>query len=283
MSFSGSAFPRLTPWVARLIVITAVAQLLLETVLTSPEIRAVLAMNPAGFAARPWQAVTYLFVHGGIIHLAANMLGLYLFGTAVESRMGSRTFILYYLYCGVGAALFCLLLSLVTFQAPMVGASGAILGVAVAFAMYWPDAEILFFPIPIPIKARTFVIGLAILNLVLARLGWDNVARDAHVGGMLAGWLFFKVQTFTRRRPVPLPRQEPERVLMVQQTATARDSDPRAGQPARPVATRPGSDPVATEVDRVLDKISSKGIQSLTPEERRFLDEVSKRKQRELN
>jgi membrane associated rhomboid family serine protease len=283
MSFSGSTFPRLTPWVARLIVITAVAQLLLETVLTSPEIRAILAMNPAGFGSRPWGAVTYLFVHGGILHLAANMLGLYLFGTAVESRMGSRSFLLYYLYCGVGAALFCLLLSLVTFQAPIIGASGAVLGVAVAFAMYWPDAEILFFPIPIPIKARTLVIGLAVLNLVLARLGSDGVARDAHVGGMLAGWLFFKVQSFTQRRPVPLPRQEPERVLMVQQTAAARDADPRAGQPARPLPPRPGSDPVAAEVDRVLDKISAKGIGSLTPEERRFLDEVSKRKQREIN
>ena len=70
---------------------------------------------------------------------------------------------------------------------------------------------------------------------------------------------------------------------MAQQTAAGRDSDPRAGQPGRPLSPRPGSDPVATEVDRVLDKISAKGIGSLTPEERRFLDEVSKRKQRDIN
>jgi len=283
MSFSGSTFPRLTPWVARLIAITAVAQLLLETVLTSPGIRAVLAMNPAGFGSHPWGAVTYLFVHGGILHLAGNMLGLYLFGTAVENRMGSRSFLLYYSCCGVGAALFCLLLSLFSHQAPIIGASGAVLGVAVAFAMYWPDAEILILPIPIPIRARTLVLGLAVLNLVFALWIPDGVAREAHLGGMLAGWLFFKAQAISRRRPAPMPRQQPERVVMVQQTAASRDSDPRVAQPGRPLAPRPGSDPVAAEVDRVLDKISAKGIESLTPEERHFLAEVSKRKQRETN
>jgi membrane associated rhomboid family serine protease len=283
MSFSGSTFPRLTPWVARLIAITAVAQLLLETVLTSPEIRTVLAMSPAEFGARPWGAISYLFVHGGILHLAGNMLGLYLFGTAVENRMGSRPFILYYICCGVGAALFCLLLSTFSHQAPIIGASGAVLGVAVAFAIYWPDAEILILPIPIPIKARTLVLGLAVLNLVLALWIPDGVAREAHLGGMLAGWLYFKAQALSRRRPAPLMRQQPERVVMVQQTAASRDSDPRIAPAGRPLPPRPGSDPVAAEVDRVLDKISAKGIESLTPEERRFLDEVSKRKQREIN
>jgi membrane associated rhomboid family serine protease len=283
MSFSSAGFPRLTPWVARLIVLTAVAQLLLETVFTSPEARGFLAMNPAEFASRPWGVVTYLFVHGGILHLATNMLGLYLFGTAVETRMGSRTFLLYYLYCGVGAALSSLLLSLVIHQDPIVGASGAVLGVAVAFALYWPDAEIMVLPIPFPIKARTLVLGLAALDLIFAIRVRDGVAHEAHLGGMLAGWLFFKVQAFYGRRPAPLPRQQTERVVMVQQTVAGRESDPRAPQPGRPLSPRPGSDPVAAEVDRVLDKISAKGIESLTPEERRFLDEVSKRKQRELN
>src|SRR5690606_3918149 len=106
-----------------------------------------------------------LFVHAGILHLATNMLGLYLFGTAVENRMGSRSFLLYYLYCGVGAALFSLLLSTVIPQAPIIGASGAVFGVMVAFAMFWPEVEIFVFPIPVPIKARTLVIGLALFDL----------------------------------------------------------------------------------------------------------------------
>ena len=148
MSFSSPALPRLTPWLGRLIAVTAVAQLLLETVFVSPNISFMLSMNPSAIATRPWGLVTYLFVHSGIIHLATNMFALYLFGTAVENRMGSRAFLLYYLYCGIGAALFSLLLSLVIPQAPIVGASGAVLGVAVAFAMFWPDAEIFVFPSP---------------------------------------------------------------------------------------------------------------------------------------
>lgn len=283
MSFSSPTFPRLTPSVARLIAVTAVAQLLFETIFTSPEVRAALAMDPAGFAGRPWGALTYLFVHSGILHLATNMLGLYLFGTAVESRMGSRSFLFYYIYCGIGAAVFSLLLNLLVPQSPIIGASGAVLGVAVAFAIFWPDAEIMVFPIPVPIRARTLVIGLAVLDLVFARWVHDGVAHEAHLGGMLAGWMFFRIQAFSQRRPAPAPRQQPERVVLVQQTALTRDSDPHAPVQSRPLASRPGNDPVAAELDRVLDKISATGIESLTQEERRFLDEVSKRKQRETN
>lgn len=282
MSFSNPTFPRLTPWVGRLIAATAVVQLLLETVFTSPEIRSLLIMVPVGFTAQPWGAVSYLFVHGGILHLATNMLALYLFGTAVENRMGSRAFLIYYFYCGIGAALFSVLLSLITPLSPIAGASGAVLGVAVAFAIYWPDAEIMVFPIPVPIRARTLVIALALLDLIFAQLFNDGVAHEAHLGGMLAGWLYFKAQNLTHRQPTPAFRQQPERVVMVQQTAT-REDGPRAAAPSRPIPSRPGADPVTAELDRVLDKISANGIASLTPEERRFLDEVSKRKQRDLN
>jgi rhomboid family protein len=282
MSFSSPAFPRLTPWLGRLIAATAVVQLLLETIFVSPDVSLMLSMNPSAIGSRPWGIVTYLFVHSGVIHLATNMFALYLFGTAVENRMGSRAFVLYYLYCGIGAAVFSLLLSLVIPQSPIVGASGAVLGVAVAFAIFWPDAEIFVIPLPFPIKARNLVIFLAIMDLVAARFFPGGTAHEAHLGGMLAGWLFFKVQNLSRHNPARAPRQTPERVVMVQQTAS-REAEPRAAAPSRPLQSRPGSDPVAAEVDRVLDKISATGIESLTPDERRFLDEVSKRKKRETN
>ncbi|HWA56387.1 MAG TPA: rhomboid family intramembrane serine protease [Gemmatimonadales bacterium] len=282
MSFGSPSLPRLTPWLGRLIAVTAIAQLLLETIFVSPGIRGALSMDPQGLASHPWGVFTYLFVHSGILHLATNMLALYLFGTAVENRMGSRSFLLYYLYCGVGAALFSLLLNLFIPQTPFVGASGAVLGVAVAFAMYWPDAEIIVFPIPVPIKARILVIGLAVMDVVAARFFPGGTAHEAHIGGMLAGWLFFKVQSLSRQRPARPPRQNAERVVMVQQTAS-REAEPRSNAPIRSAPLRPGNDPVAAEVDRVLDKISATGIESLTPDERRFLDEVSKRKKRETN
>jgi hypothetical protein len=204
------------------------------------------------------------------------MLMLFVFGTAVEGRMGSRNFLMYYFFCGIGAAVFSLLLAGVIPVGPFVGASGAVLGVAVAFATFWPDAELIVFPIPVPIKARTLVIGLVVLDVIGSRL-WpgDGIAHLAHVGGALFGYIFFRVQSLSRRSP-PQPAQAVERVVMVQSGS----AEPDRRTPVTPMRPRRrvDSDPVAAEVDRVLDKISEKGLSSLTPAERRFLDEVAKQK-----
>jgi membrane associated rhomboid family serine protease len=267
---------RITPWVARLIIANAVVLLLLMTLFTSREAFQLLQFSPRTAFSRPWTFISYMFVHGGLLHLLANMLMLFVFGTAVESRMGSRNFLAYYLFCGVGAAVFSLLLAGVMPVSAFVGASGAVLGVAVAFAMFWPDAELIVFPIPIPIKARTLVIGLVALDVLGSQL-WhnDGIAHIAHVGGALFGYLFFRVQSLSRRSP-DQPARAVERVVMVQSGS----GEPDRQTPVTPMRQRRriDSDPVAAEVDRVLDKISEKGISSLTPAERRFLDEVAKKK-----
>ncbi len=270
---------RITPWVARLIIANAVVLLLLMTLLTSREVFQALQFSPRTALTRPWTFVTYMFVHAGLLHLLANMLMLYVFGTAVESQMGSRNFILYYLYCGVGAAVFSLLLGGIMPVGPFVGASGAVLGVAVAFAYFWPDAELIVFPIPVPIKARTLVLGLVALDVIGSRL-WpnDGIAHLAHIGGALFGVFFFKVQSFSRRSPSE-PARPVERVVMVQSGS----SEPERRTPVTPMRPRRGieSDPVTAEVDRVLDKISQRGISSLTPAERKFLDEVARKKKQD--
>jgi hypothetical protein len=220
-----------------------------------------------------------MFVHANLLHLLGNMLMLFVFGTAVESRMGSRNFLMYYLFCGAGAAVFSLLLAGVMPVGAFVGASGAVLGVAVAFATFWPDAELIIFPLPIPIKARTLVIGLVVLDFIGSRL-WpnDGVAHIAHIGGALFGYLFFRVQSLSRRSPSQPPRAV-ERVVMVQSGS----AEPERRTPVTPMRPRRriDSDPVAVEVDRVLDKISEKGLSSLTAAERRFLDEVAKQKKQD--
>jgi membrane associated rhomboid family serine protease len=270
---------RITPWVGRLIIANAAVLLLLMTLFTSQNVFRALQFSPSTAFSQPWTFVTYMFVHGGLLHLLANMLMLYVFGTAVESRMGSRHFLLYYLFCGVGAAVFSLLLAGFMPVGPFVGASGAILGVAVAFAMFWPDAELIVFPIPVPIRARTLVIGLVALDVIGSRL-WpgDGIAHIAHVGGALFGYLFFRVQSLSRRTPAQSARTV-ERVVMVQSGS----AEPDRQTPVTPMRPRRSvdADPVAAEVDRVLDKISEKGISSLTPAERRFLDEVAKKKKHE--
>jgi membrane associated rhomboid family serine protease len=151
MNFAPSS--RFTPWVVRLIAANMVVLLLMRTIFISPELTSALAFSPAAALTAPWTFFTYMFVHAGLLHLLGNMFMLFVFGTPVESRMGSRAFILYYLLCGVGAAVFSLALSNITGVGPMVGASGAVLGVALAFAMYWPDAELIVFPLPVPIRA----------------------------------------------------------------------------------------------------------------------------------
>jgi membrane associated rhomboid family serine protease len=276
--------PRLTPWVGRLIAANAVVLLLSLTIFTPESVAALGAFDPALGLERPWTVVTYMFVHGGLLHLFGNMLALFTFGSAVESRMGSRQFLLYYLYCGLGAALFALALAQVTHVSPFVGASGAVLGAAVAFAMYWPDAEVIVFPFPVPLKARTLVAVLVGFDAVAGLLNWaPGISHVAHVGGAIAGYLFFRLQTITQRRPIVAPHGggTVERVVMVQSGAAEPDG-PRATPvtPLRP-RRRIEVDPVAAEVDRVLDKISEKGMGSLTPAERRFLDEVSRRKKGE--
>ena len=270
---------RFTPWVARLIIANAVVLLLLRTIFTSPALAGSLAFAPDHALGRPWTFLTYMFVHAGLLHLLFNMLMLFVFGAAVEQRMGSRAFILFYLYCGVGAAIFCLALSGVMSVGPFVGASGALLGVAVAFATFWPDAEMIVFPIPVPIRARTLVMALIGLDIFFYfAFPGDGVAHLAHVGGAAFGYLFFRLQAFGRRSPHPPPRAV-ERVVMVQSGA----AEPERRTPVTPVRPRrrPDADPVAAEVDRVLDKISEKGIASLTAAERRFLDEVSRQKKQD--
>lgn len=278
--------PRITPWVGRLIIANAVVLLLMLTLFTSPALEAALAFAPRTALARPWTFLTYMFVHAGLLHLAGNMLMLFVFGSPVESRMGSRNFLVYYLYCGVGAAIFSLGLAGIMGVHPFIGASGAVLGVALAFAMFWPDAEVVVFPIPIPLKARTLVAILVGMDVVGALAFNDSVAHLAHVGGVVFGYLFFRIQTLSRRNAAEPPHAV-ERVVMVQSGV----GEPARRTPATPVTPttpirprrRRDSDPLAIEIDRVLDKISAQGISSLTPDERLFLDEVARKKKQDLH
>jgi membrane associated rhomboid family serine protease len=276
---NSSASNRLTPWVGRLIIANAVVLLLLLTIFTSPALVEALRFAPGEALRRPWTFVTYMFVHAGLLHLLGNMLMLFFFGPPVEHRLGGRAFILYYLYCGIGAAVLSLALSGIMSSAPFVGASGAVLGVGVAFAMLWPDAELLVFPLPTPVKARTFIVVVIGLDIVFSQVApRDGIAHLAHVGGAAFGYLFFRLQALSRRSPHPPPRAV-ERVVMVQSGA----AEPERRTPPVPIRPRrhADADPVAAEVDRVLDKISEQGIDSLTAAERRFLDEVSRQKKQE--
>jgi membrane associated rhomboid family serine protease len=243
----------------------------------------VVEFAPLGATDRPWSFFTYMFVHGGLLHLLANSIALFVFGPPVERRLGSSLFILFYLYCGVGAAVFSMVATFIGFKVgPFVGASGAILGVALAFARTFPDAELMIFPLPVPIKAKYLILIMAAIDVVGAVSGSGNIAHTAHLGGMASAWLFFALQGITRpAEPQRLPSMRPRVPVPHRENAA------RAVQPDRSPATNgnqpatPAADPVATEnaeLDRLLDKISASGIDSLSADERRFLDGVSRRR-----
>jgi len=268
--------PRPTPWVWRLIVANAVVLLLLTALLPALVPSLVFVPDLQSALRHPWTFASYMFVHAGLMHLAFNMLILYSLGARVEERMGSRSFILFYLYCGLGGALFSLGLAALQ-PGAVAGASAAVLGVAVAYAMFWPDAELMIFPLPWPIRARTLVIALLVFDLALGLLTpGDGVAHIAHLGGAAFGFLFFRFQRLAGPPRMTRPRVV-ERAVMAQSISReAERADTPAPSPRRRAEAEPDS--VTIETDRLLDKISGHGIASLTPAERKFLDEVSKRK-----
>jgi membrane associated rhomboid family serine protease len=137
-----------------------------------------------------WQPVTYLFLHGGLMHVGMNMLMLWIFGTSLERHWGTRQFLKYYFICGIGAGL--ITCALAYNSPPTIGASGAIFGLLLAYGYLWPNNVILIWGI-IPMKARTMVLlfgGLELYSLVFG--GSGNIAYAAHLGGMLVGFLYLK-------------------------------------------------------------------------------------------
>jgi membrane associated rhomboid family serine protease len=138
----------------------------------------------------PWQLLTYALLHGDMVHLFFNMLGLWMFGSEIERLWGGRRYTHFLLACILAAALVQLVVTFLTgSKVPTVGASGALFGLLLAFGMLFPNRTIMpLFP-PIPMKARTFVFVFGGLELVMGFLGRTGIAHFAHLGGMLGAWL----------------------------------------------------------------------------------------------
>lgn len=159
---------------------------------------------------RPWQLVTYAFMHGGWTHIFLNMFALFMFGGPIERLLGQREFLFYYFVCLLVAAV-AQLLTVQWFTGgyyPTVGASGAIFGLLLAFGMFWPRQRLMLLFPPIPLPAWLFVSGYVVIELVLGVTGTQSgVAHFAHLGGALAG--FVLIQYWRGRLPL-----KPRRRLM---------------------------------------------------------------------
>jgi membrane associated rhomboid family serine protease len=288
--------PRITPAVRWLIAMNVVVYFLQMTMIDRADIQAGLGFHVRDLTEQPWTVLTYMFVHGDFLHILFNMYSLWLFGRRVEHAWNPRSFALYYVWCGLGAWLMHLM---ITRDGTLIGASGAVYGVMLAYAVRWPDDEVLFFLVPV--KVKWLVAGLAVLDLArgLGAIGGaSNVAYFAHLGGFAFGWLYLRwisagvslERLRERMSPLPDVSDEPPRAVP---RSRPRDSERRDGideviarsnkalaAPRRPATSTPVAhvrDAKAEALDRVLDKISEKGLSSLTSEERKLLEEMSKR------
>ena len=302
-SYDQPSQPGMTRAVQWLIAANVSVFFLQVTLLGGDSVFRALGLDPLQFPAEWWTIVSYMFVHGGLLHIAFNMLSLWMFGPRIENLWGPRSFIYFYLWCGIGGAIAHLLLE---GGAGLVGASAAVMGVLLAYALRWPDEEVYVFGV-LPMKTRWLVVWLALINLAMgisSTKGGSGIGWFAHLGGLAFGWIYLRVSAFggldNFRRwvsPVPdepedafraVPRRAPRNrdrtdhpdgidEVVAKSNAVAAQASQTAVLP-RP-AGKPGED--ASRLDNVLDKISKQGIESLTSEERALLDETSKRLRRE--
>ena len=212
----GNSFQRTTPIVLNLIIINALV-FLAQSVFGGMEqlnrVNDLFALHHyKSTEFRPYQLVTHMFMHGGIFHLLFNMLALWMFGTMIEKVWGPKRFLVFYLVCGLGAALAQmgsyafdfwqidqLTLSAENYEIYQtnlrigctVGASGAIMGVLAAFGYLFPNTKLFIMPIPFPVKAKWAILGIIALDVFggVSRTPNDNIAHFAHVGGALIGFL----------------------------------------------------------------------------------------------
>jgi membrane associated rhomboid family serine protease len=182
-------FPSLTP-ATRNLILANVVVFLVEQVALYPMVR-LFALWPIGPMFRPWQLVTYAFLHDGLLHIFFNMWGLYMFAPALESHWGARRFLVYYFVCVLAAGATQLAVEYGTGSpAATIGASGGIFGVLLAFAILFPRARLMLLLPPIPMPAWLFVTLYGVLELVFGVTGTEaGIAHFAHLGGMLGGAL----------------------------------------------------------------------------------------------
>jgi membrane associated rhomboid family serine protease len=224
-----------------------------------PAVVRALVLVPIMIPQRPWTVISYMFLHAGFMHFFFNMLALYFFGPRLEARLGGRRFIGLYLTSGVAGAV----MSLVTPYAAIIGASGAVFGVMLGYAHFWPRETIFFFFVPM--EARWLVALMTAVALFGGVLGGQpGIAHFAHLGGFVGGFLYLR--WIEMRSPAVQFRAAAAPV------SKSSGADLERWRRIRPDTLHPVN---REELERVMAKVDLAGAASLTPDERAFLDRFS--------
>lgn len=252
----------MTPWVKRLLVANVLAFLLAQM---APAAEQWFAFAPARILAQPWTLLSYMFLHAGFAHIFFNMLMLFFFGPRLEERLGSLAFIRFYLLCGVaGAVVSVAFFSIAPFGA-MIGASGAVFGVVLGFARYWPREQIYVWGV-FPVQARYLALFMVASSLFAGFAGArDGIAHFAHLGGVAAGWVFLKAWERQRKGRV---KEKPSL-----SRPSGKEADPMTRW--RGIPKDRLHEVNREELEKLLAKVADKGIKTLTKAERDFLDRLA--------
>lgn len=202
-----------------------------------------------------WQLVTYMFLHHGFWHIFFNMFALWMFGSTLERVWGAKGFLRYYFLTGVGGGL-CYLLFNMNSVIPTVGASGAIYGLLVAYAVLFPDS-IIYLWFFIPVKAKWFALGFGVIEFVASFRPGDSIAHLAHLGGMVIGYVYLKRETLFQRVSWRLRTMKKNREVRARERREKHLNG------------------VRQEVDEILDKINRVGFDGLSRAERKKLQRAS--------
>ena len=293
---SETAPPGMTPAVRTLIALNVGVFFLQLTLVGAADLVHWLAYSGSTVAGEPWTVITYAFVHAGAWHLISNLWLLFVFGPRVEQAFGTQRFTIYYLVCALGGWVGHA--AVAPHNGFLLGASAAVLGVMLAYAVRWPEDEVQIFPLFITMKVKWVVVVLGGMNLLFGLLSAGSssgIAYFAHLGGLAAGGVFLYFTSGegldrVRRRvstipdePDEPPRAIPQQPMRSRERTTAAD-DAVARSNATMVAPSPRSTPHSDrararkteELNVVLDKISRLGLDSLTPGERTLLEEMSR-------
>ncbi len=230
----------------------------------------------------PWQLVTYQFMHGGFSHIFFNMFMLWMFGMEIENIMGSTKFLVFYLLAGIGGGV--LQLALGSGGAPIIGASGAVYGVMVAFAMSFPD-RLIYIYFLLPVKAKYLIVFLMVIEFLSVGDG-SFVAHLAHLGGAIVGVLFIILDRKNNYNFDSIFNKLKSKTSFSQNQSFKKKSSPfsfgkKEVQEAEyyDINTKSNKEEVIDQavLDQILEKISQSGYQNLTEKEKKFLFEASKK------
>jgi len=232
-----------------------------------------------------WQLFTYQFMHGDFMHIFFNMLMLWMFGNEIENIMGSKKFLVFYLVSGLGAGVLQLVGTPILSDnfGYTIGASGAVYGVMIAFAMFFPDRYIMFYFL-IPVKAKYLIAFLIVLEFISVGDA-SFVAHLAHIGGAITGVIFLLIdrknqfninRAFRNFKKQSSFGNNPFRARY--QKKPANDYDVEEAQFYDINETKKSEDVTQEEIDKILDKISQSGYKGLSEREKRVLFEASKKK-----